>query len=227
MTSIMQFSEPLPTSFPARRPSDFQSSSISPLIAQAEELKRRKTHPLPLAAAHLYSRHPSPPRSTFSASDHPVPSVEGDCTQSPSPPPSPRHRKKYIFRDPRRRAAYLKARKERDFTPPLFKSDSGSERPYLPLRKQSAFIKDEDLLSQLEARADTPHVSEMLPGEDAGVQESAQEMDMPELGLDDEPFITDDEQALHPAQSSTSLLTDDVCPTCSIEEVQSIMARNT
>jgi hypothetical protein len=37
---------------------------------------------------------------------------------------------------------------------------------HLPIRKRSAFVVDEELRGHLEARADTPHLSEGFLGED-------------------------------------------------------------
>jgi hypothetical protein len=98
-------------------------------------------------------------------------------------------------RNSRRRAAYLKARAHyardrklrqiytKEETDGL-KADQISETtrespsavpPTLKahLRKRSAFVIDEDVRSQLEARADTPHISEAIPGEDVSAPELA------------------------------------------------------
>ncbi|KAF2652155.1 hypothetical protein K491DRAFT_719166 [Lophiostoma macrostomum CBS 122681] len=50
------------------------------------------------------------------------------------------------------------------------RSVSNGFKHRLPIRKHSAFVVDEELRGRFEARADTPHLSEGLPGEEA-VQE--------------------------------------------------------
>jgi hypothetical protein len=49
------------------------------------------------------------------------------------------------------------------------------------LRKHSAFVIDQELKSQQEARADTPHLSEISPGEDV----SADVFGLQDLGVQD------------------------------------------
>jgi hypothetical protein len=47
-----------------------------------------------------------------------------------------------------------------------------------PKRKQTAFIRDEELQWQLEDRVGTPHLSELVPGDDMNVDEQRLEIDV-------------------------------------------------
>lgn len=130
---------------------------------------------------------PSPPSSESSISDTPVPSIEGRSSREQSPASCLRGRggcgglPKAVIRDPRRRAAYLKARAQyaRDRRIQQLLIGPDQEDTTGSLRKHAAFVVDEELHSEREGRADTPHLSEALPGEEdvivQGIEEDSQE----------------------------------------------------
>lgn len=102
---------------------------------------------------------------------------------------------KPITRNPRRTATYPKARTQyardhkfrRSYTNGVVNSSKADQiietacdprseivptrKPHL--RKRSTFVIDEEIKSQLDARADTPHISEVIPGEDVSAPEIA------------------------------------------------------
>ncbi|KAF2180840.1 hypothetical protein K469DRAFT_753179 [Zopfia rhizophila CBS 207.26] len=188
----------------ARRPALIPpNSSLS--LAEAEELVRTRINqplfppPDPNLLRNL--RSASPTRSDSSnldfvthssldahiTRDQYLHSNPNPSTKSPSIPAS-------IARDPRRRALWIKARAHyaRDWNIRRFRStqqEHPSPNPDVilqnsvsvdvaPKRKHSAFILDEELKCQLEDSVGTPHLSEMVPGDDVSAQLNMEELSM-------------------------------------------------
>jgi hypothetical protein len=72
------------------------------------------------------------------------------------------------------------------------------------LRKHSAFVVSEELQSEREARADTPHLSEILPGDDEIVQELEQDVQGAEDG-EETVFLGDRNVASQTGTSTASV----------------------
>ncbi|KAF1847424.1 uncharacterized protein K460DRAFT_363498 [Cucurbitaria berberidis CBS 394.84] len=97
-----------------------------------------------------------------------------------------------ISRDSRRKTAWLKSRAQyahdrklqRYSTPEscevLQEPDRNCSNDFGPIRKQSVFVKEEELKCLLEDRAGTPHISELQPDDDINTQ-----LDIEELGMGD------------------------------------------
>ncbi|KAF2477551.1 uncharacterized protein BDR25DRAFT_308458 [Lindgomyces ingoldianus] len=197
-----QFPDVLSPSFTrARRPALIPPNcSLSP--AEAEELIRTRTYQLlfpppdpnllrdarPTSPARSDSTHPELSNSATDSEQRRYQHSQFDNSASTAAiPPS-------IARDPRRRAHWIKARAQyardwsrrgvefsqekrlpsgTDVVPP-----KRSARDFGPKRKHSAFIIDEELKCRLEDRVGTPHLSELLPGDDISGQLNVEELRM-------------------------------------------------
>jgi hypothetical protein len=97
-----------------------------------------------------------------------------------------------ITKSPRRRSGWTKARIQRardherarsDFEPPDTSSDSerheeAGATAFGPMRKQSAFVKEEELRCLLEDRVGTPHISELCLDDGVSAQPNVEELGM-------------------------------------------------
>ncbi|KAF2270290.1 hypothetical protein CC78DRAFT_528767 [Lojkania enalia] len=141
-----------------------------------------------------------------------VSSVQSDSSDEESPTtsmPAP------IVRDSRRWASWVKARAQyaRDrsarrsspeqletMSQDLASAPEGEQSVDIgPRRKLSAFVKEEELKFQLDERVGTPHLSELLPGDDVPTQPGADELSMSGkiAALEEAEAEVDDEE--HPA----------------------------
>ncbi|KAF2205277.1 hypothetical protein GQ43DRAFT_43327 [Delitschia confertaspora ATCC 74209] len=198
----------IPASFHRGRRPALIPPNCSLTLAEADDLVRSRIHqpifppPDPLFLKHMRSISPAQsessdpdPGNRFDSSSKRPNRLEVYCASNPSSPlPSS------IAKDARRQALWLKARAHyaRDWTLGHRHSiDTGCDCPQsqnsrikslqrpraptsiqLPKRKHSAFVMDEELQCQLEDRVGTPHLSELVPGDDVNTQCHIEELRM-------------------------------------------------
>lgn len=203
-TPLPQFPETASPSFSRTRRPALILPNASFSLAEAEDLVRPRIHqPLfpppdprllrdirPVSPEQLDTSMidaPGTPTGTHSSRESSPTSNYNHLIDSSSIPPA-------LARDPRRRAAWLKARAQyaRDKglhqCPVTEKMDTSPEPEpkvqrigsgdFGPKRKHSAFVKEQELKCLIEDRVGTPHISELQPDDDVSPQLDVEELSM-------------------------------------------------